>query len=83
MSEWSPSVRINVWERMAWERDWPWEMRTKTVMHYRNKVLLSYSSTEWILSVLRWGWVEGIRGIEVGPFLARLAGPLKPTKLSF
>jgi len=33
--------------------------------------------------VLRWDGMEGIRGIEVCPFLAHLADPFKPTKLSF
>lgn len=79
MFEWFPIVRINVWERMAWERDWPWEMRTKMwciigiKFCYRTRVL------RWNLNVLRWG--GGNKGLEVGPFLARSANPFQTHKI--
>jgi len=62
---------------MAWEWDWPWEMRTKMWCIIGIKFCYRTRALKWNLSVSRWGGVEEIRGVEVSPFLARLADPFQ------
>lgn len=53
----------------------------KNVVQYRNKFLLSYSSTAMEFECVKVGWGGGNKGLEVGPFQARLANPFQTHKI--